>query len=319
MLLNSGLIIAGLVLLILGANWLVEGASSIAKKLGISALTIGLTVVAFGTSAPELAVNMVSATSGNTDLALGNIVGSNIFNVFMILGLAALISPIGVQRTTVRVEIPFNMLASLVLIVLANDVLIDKGNTAVISRVDGIVLMLLFCVFMYYNFLTGKSSPDEIAPTIEKRNGWLSVIMVIGGLGLLVAGGKLIVTGAVDIALKLGISQSVIGLTIVAAGTSLPELATSVIAAYKNKPEIAIGNVIGSNVFNGLFILGLSASITPIPVYYNANSDLLMNILAGLLMFTFALTGQGRRIDRKEGALLVAVFVAYTIFLINKA
>lgn len=319
MLLNSIYIIIGLALLLLGANWLVEGASSIAKKLGISALTIGLTVVAFGTSAPELSVNIISSMSGNTDIALGNILGSNIFNAFMILGLAALIKPIGVQNTTVKVEIPFNLLAALALIVIANDMFIDNTNSSIISRVDGIVLLLLFCVFMYYNFLTGKSSPDEVAPTIEKRKGWLSALMVLGGLALLVAGGKLIVTGAVDIATGLGVSQSVIGLTIVAAGTSLPELATSVIAAYKNKPDIAIGNVIGSNVFNVLFILGTSAVITPIQTYAGANIDLLGNIIAGLFMLVFAVSGPGRKIDRKEGAILVSAYLAYTIYLIYKA
>lgn len=319
MILNSVFILIGLVLLILGADWLVEGASSIAKKLGISALTIGLTIVAFGTSAPELAVNMISATSGNTELALGNVIGSNIFNIFMILGIAALIKPIGVQNTSVKVEIPFNLLASLALIVLANDVLIDNNSTSVISRIDGIILLLLFCIFMYYNFLTGKSSSDEVAPTIEKRKTWLSVLMILGGLGLLVAGGRLIVLGAIDIATRLGVSQSIIGLTIVAAGTSLPELATSAIAAYKDKPDIAIGNVIGSNVFNVLFILGISAIITPLPTYTSANFDLSTNILAGIFMLIFAIAGPGRKIDRREGAVLVAVFIAYTTYLIAKA
>ncbi|KAB2866537.1 MAG: sodium:calcium antiporter, partial [Bacteroidales bacterium] len=227
--------------------------------------------------------------------------------------------PIGVQNTTVKVEIPFNLLASLALIVLANDVFVDNGSISIISRIDGIILLLLFCVFMYYNFLTGKSSPDEVAPTIEKRKVWLSVVMVLGGLSLLVAGGKLIVTGAVDIASSLGISQSIIGLTIVAAGTSLPELATSAIAAYKNKPDIAIGNVIGSNVFNVLFILGASSLIRPLPTYSGSNFDLIVNILASIVMLVFAISGPGRKIDRKEGAILVSVYVAYTIFLIFKA
>lgn len=319
MILNSVFILIGLVLLILGANWLVEGASSIAKKLGISALTIGLTIVAFGTSAPELAVNLISATSGNTELALGNVIGSNIFNIFMILGIAALIKPIGVQNTSVKVEIPFNLLASLALIVLANDVLIDHNSTSVISRIDGVILLLLFCIFMYYNLLTGKASSDEVAPTIEKRKTWLSVLMIFAGLALLVVGGRLIVLGAVDIATRLGVSQSIIGLTIVAAGTSLPELATSAIAAYKDKPDIAIGNVIGSNVFNVLFILGISAIITPLPAYTSANFDLSINILAGVFMLIFAVAGPGRKIDRREGAVLVAIFIAYTTFLIAKA
>ncbi len=319
MLLSSVYILIGLVLLIFGADWLVEGASSIAKKLGISALTIGLTIVAFGTSAPELAVNIVSSTSGNTDLALGNILGSNIFNIFMILGVAALIKPIGVQQTSIKVEIPFNLLASLVLIVLANDTFIDNSGSSVISRIDGIIMLLLFSIFMYYNLLTGKSGSDEVAPTIEKRKPWFSVLMIFAGLALLVVGGKLIVTGAVDIATKLGVSQSVIGLTIVAAGTSLPELATSAMAAYRNKPDIAIGNVIGSNVFNVLFILGISSVITPIPVYATANFDLTVNIFASLFLFIFAVVGPGRKIDRREGGILVSIFILYTLYLIYNA
>lgn len=319
MFLNIVLIIIGLVLLVLGANGLVEGASSIARKLGISALTIGLTVVAFGTSAPELAVNIISANSGNTDIALGNILGSNIFNAFIILGIASIIKPIGVQNTTVKVEIPFSLLASIVIIFIANDVLFDNAATSIVSRIDGVVLLLLFCIFMYYNFLTGKSSPDEAIPDIEKRKGWLSVLMVVGGLGFLVLGGKLIVSGAVDIATQLGVSQSVIGLTIVAAGTSLPELATSVIAAYKNKPDIAIGNVIGSNVFNGLFVLGISSVIHPIPAYKGATLDLSVNLLASLFMLIFAVAGPGRKIDRREGSIMVLIFIAYTVYLIHRA
>lgn len=319
MILSIVFVILGLVLLVLGANWLVEGASSIAQRLGISALTIGLTVVAFGTSAPELVVNLISATSGNTDLAIGNILGSNIFNVFMILGLAALIKPVGVQNITIKVDIPFNLLAAFVLAVIANDVLIDNNSTSIISRLDGIILLLLFFVFMYYNFLTGSSKPQEIEPTIEKRKLWISTLMVVGGLGFLVLGGNLIVKGAVNIALSLGISQSVIGLTIVAAGTSLPELATSVIAAYKNKPDIAIGNVIGSNVLNVFFVLGISSVINPIPTYPSINLDLSLNILAGVFMLVFAIAGPGRKIDRREGFVLVSIYIAYTIFLIYKA
>ncbi|MGE0078476.1 MAG: calcium/sodium antiporter [Bacteroidales bacterium] len=319
MLLSFVFILVGFVLLILGANWLVEGASSIARKLGISALTIGLTVVALGTSAPELVVNIISSSSGNTELALGNVIGSNIFNIFMILGIAALVKPVGVQSTSIKVEIPFNLLASLALIVVANDMFIDNESSSTISRIDGIILLLLFCIFMYYNFLTGKSSPDEIEPDIEKRKPWLSVLMVVAGLVFLVCGGKLIVSGAVNIATAFGVSQSIIGLTIVAAGTSLPELATSAIAAYKNKPDIAIGNVIGSNVFNVLFILGISSVITPIPVYANANVDLSVNIIAGLFMLIFAIAGPGRKIDRREGAILVSIFVGYTLYLIYNA
>ncbi len=311
---NLLLVLFGLVLLILGATWLVEGASSIAKRLGVSALTIGLTVVAFGTSAPELSVNLISAISGNSDIAMGNILGSNIFNTFMILGLAAIVKPVGVQKSTVKVEIPFFLLSALMLTVMANGVWFDKAQLNLISRSSGLLLLLLFGVFMYYNFLTGKEDPKKDAPEVESRRLWLSILMVIGGLGLLVGGGKLIVTGAVNMATKLGVSQSIIGLTIVAAGTSLPELATSVVAAYRNKPDIAIGNVVGSNIFNILLILGTTATINPIYLYPGINIDLAMNVLAGLLMLTFAVGGPGRKFDRREGLALVLIYLGYIIY-----
>lgn len=315
---NLLLILAGLGLLILGATWLVEGASSIAKRLGVSALTIGLTVVAFGTSAPELSVNLISAISGNSDIAMGNILGSNIFNTFVILGLAAIVKPVGVQKSTVKVEIPFFLLSALMLTVMANGVWFDKAQLNTISRSSGLLLLLLFGVFMYYNFLTGKEDSKNNAPEVENRRLWVSMLMVIGGLGLLVGGGKLIVTGAVNMATKLGVSQSIIGLTIVAAGTSLPELATSVVAAYRNKPDIAIGNVVGSNIFNILLILGTTAIINPIYLYPGINVDLAMNVLAGLLMLAFAVGGPGRKFDRREGFALVLVYLGYIIYqLIN--
>lgn len=313
---NFLLVLCGLVVLILGATWLVEGASSIAKRLGVSALTIGLTVVAFGTSAPELSVNLISAIGGNSDIAMGNILGSNIFNTFMILGIAALVKPVGVQKSTVKVEIPFFLLSALMLTVMANGVWLDKVELNLISRSSGLLLLLLFGVFMYYNFLTGKEDSQNDAPEVKNRRLWVSMLMVIGGLGLLVGGGKLIVTGAVNMATKLGVSQSIIGLTIVAAGTSLPELATSVVAAYRNKPDIAIGNVVGSNIFNILLILGTTATIKPIFLYPGINIDLGMNVIAGLFMLAFAVGGPGRKFDRREGVFLVLVYLGYIIYLL---
>jgi len=316
---NLLLIILGIVILVFGATWLVEGASSIAKSLGISALTIGLTVVAFGTSAPELSVNIISALEKNSDIALGNVLGSNIFNTFIILGLAALIKPIGVQNSTVKVEIPFFLLSALVLWVLSNGTLLDSTNFNIISRSSGLVLLILFCVFMYYNFLVGKEDPVNTSPNIQTRPVWLSVLMVVGGLAFLVGGGKLIVLGAVNLATKLGVSQSIIGLTIVAAGTSLPELATSVVAAYRNKPDIAIGNVVGSNIFNILLILGLTATINPIKLYQGANIDLALNVIAAILMLIFAISGPGRKFDRREGLLFVLIYLSFLIYQIVKA
>jgi cation:H+ antiporter len=316
---NLLFIILGVIILVIGATWLVEGASSIAKRLGISALTIGLTVVAFGTSAPELSVNIISAIGGNPDIALGNVLGSNIFNTFIILGLAALVKPVGVQNSTVKVEIPFFLLSALVLWALSNGTLLDSASVNVISRSAGLVLLLLFCVFMYYNFLVGKEDPANTSPHVETRKLWLSTLMVLGGLAFLVGGGKLIVLGAVNMAIKLGVSQSIIGLTIVAAGTSLPELATSVVAAYRNKPDIAIGNVVGSNIFNILFILGITAGINPIKIYSGANLDFALNVLAGILMLIFAISGPGRKFDRREGLLLVVIYIAYLTYQIVNA
>ncbi|QKG78735.1 calcium/sodium antiporter [Tenuifilum thalassicum] len=311
---NILFIALGVAALVLGATWLVEGASSIAKRLGISTLTIGLTVVAFGTSAPELAVNIISAVGGNSDISLGNILGSNFFNTFIILGLAAIVKPVEVKSSTIKIEIPFFLLSSTILFVLCNNVFFDNSHANIITRSSGIILLLLFAVFMYYNFLTGKVNDNELEPDIKERNLWLSILMFIGGLGFLVGGGKLVVLGAVNIAEKLGVSQAVIGLTIVAAGTSLPELATSAIAAYRNKPDIAIGNVIGSNIFNILLVLGVTAGIKPIPLYENANIDLILNILAGVLMLLFAFTGKARKFDRREGILLVLVYIVFLTY-----
>lgn len=316
---NLLFIILGVVILVLGATWLVEGASSIAKHLGISALTIGLTVVAFGTSAPELSVNLISAIEGSSDIALGNVLGSNIFNTFLILGLAALVKPVGVQHSTVKVEIPFFLLSVLVLWALSNGMLLDSAEINIITRSAGLVLLLLFCVFMYYNFLVGKENPASASPEIKAQRLWLSFLMVIGGLAFLIGGGKLIVLGAVNLATNFGVSQSIIGLTIVATGTSLPELATSVMAAYRNKPDIAIGNVVGSSIFNILLVLGLTAGINPIKLYSGANLDLTLNVAAGILMLVFAVSGPGRKFDRREGVMLVLIYMAYLTYQIINA
>lgn len=312
-------IVAGFVLLIFGANWLVDGASSLAKRMGVSALTIGLTVVALGTSAPELAINIISSVSRNTDIALGNIVGSNIFNIFLILGVAAMVRPMDVDRSTTKVDIPFNLLIALLLFVLVNDVLIDGEANSCISRIDGFVLLMIFAVFLYYNFQKGHGEAASEHPVEGAKKGWFSVLMVLGGLALLVAGGKAIVEGAVNVAERFGVSQAIIGLTIVAAGTSLPELATSVIAAYKNEPDIAIGNVVGSCIFNMSFVLGISSIITPIPAYAAANVDLLMNVGACLALLFFALIGRGRKISRTEGVIMTAIFLIYLAYLISIA
>lgn len=319
MLLNVMLVIGGLALLIFGANWLVEGASSIAKKFGISPLTIGLTVVAFGTSMPELVVNLIASITGSTELAIGNVVGSNTFNIFMILGIAALIKPIAVQAKTVKIEVPFSLLAAVVLLIVANDAFLNGDSRSILSRADGLILLCFFIIFMFYNFINARKPNHDDEVVIKRRGITLSSLMVAGGLILLFLGGKFIVEGSVAIATALGVSQSLIGLTIVAAGTSLPELATSAVAAYKNNPDIAVGNAVGSNIFNIFLILGISSTINPLPFYASSNIDILVTCLASILLFVFVLVGPGKQIDRREGGLFVAIYLIYMTYLIMHA
>lgn len=311
------LLIGGIISVILGANLLVEGASSLAKRLGVSDLVIGLTIVAFGTSAPELVVGVYSAIQGNADIALGNVVGSNIFNVFLILGVSALVYPLRVASSTVWKEIPLSLLAAIVLMGMASDRLLDGTGFEGISRSDGISLLGFFAVFMYYTYAISRSSASsELHNTVHKYKPAVSALMVLGGLALLVVGGQMLVRGAVDLATGLGISQSVIGLTIVAGGTSLPELATSVVAAYKKKADIAVGNVVGSNIFNIFFILGGSAVIHPLGIGNISQLDFLVCIAASLLLFIHSFDF---RISRMEGGFLLLLYVGYTWFLVQSA
>ena len=311
------LLSGGLVMLIFGSNWLVDGASSLARKLKISDIVIGLTVVAFGTSSPELVVNLIASFKGNTDIAIGNILGSNIFNILAILGITSLFLPVTVMNNTVWKEIPFSILAILIVAIIANDVLIDGYEKNVISRVDGLVLLGFFSIFMAYTFILAKQSGplmevEKISMSIPK-----SVMFIIVGLAGLFFGGRFLVMGAVEIALRFGMTESVIGLTVVAAGTSLPELATSITAALKKNSDIAIGNVVGSNIFNVFFILGASAVIRPLPFSINSNVDVIVAFIAGLLMFLFVFTGKGRKISRLEGTIFLFLYVVYTVYLVG--
>ncbi len=311
------LLTGGLLLLIFGSNWLVDGASSLARKFNISDIVIGLTVVAFGTSSPELVVNLIASFSGNTDIAIGNILGSNIFNILAILGITALFLPVAVKNNTVWKEIPFSILAIIIVGFMANDVLIDGQQKNEISRVDGLVLLGFFSIFMAYTFILAKQS----GPLMEVEKVQMSVpksgLYVIIGLVGLFFGGRFLVMGAVDIARTLGMTESVIGLTVVAAGTSLPELATSVTAALKKNSDIAIGNVVGSNIFNVFFILGTSAVIRPLPFSIASNFDIIAVLVASLLMFLFVFIGKGRKIDRLEGTFFLILYVAYTVYLVR--
>lgn len=321
MTLSIFLLILGLALTIIGANGLVDGASALAKKLKISDLVIGLTIVAFGTSAPELTVSIYSALQGTADIAIGNIAGSNTLNVFLILGLTAIIAPLSLQQNTVWKEIPFSLLAALALLFMANDIFLDNSTINQITRSEGLILLGFFAIFLIYAFEISRKGNKEIAETqnIKVYPVWLAVLFVLAGLGGLIMGGKYIVDGAVNIARIMGMSESVIGLTIVAIGTSLPELATSIVAAFKNKCDIAVGNVVGSNIFNIFLILGTTASIKTLPIGNITNLDLLMVVFASLLLFVFTFTFSGRKINRSEGVFLLLIYIAYMINLVYKA
>ena len=312
------LFLLGFVLLIKGADWLVNGASAIARKFSVSDLVIGLTVVAFGTSTPELFVNIVASLRGNSDIAIGNVLGSNISNVFLILGISAVIFPLAVSKGTVWKEIPFSLLAVIVLGLMVNDQMIDGSASSLLTRIDGLVLLAFFIIFLYYSFSIAKAidGMDDHVPA-KTSGAAISILLIIGGLIGLTLGGKWIVDGAVALAQRFGMSESLIGLTIVAVGTSLPELATSAMAAYKKNVEIAVGNVVGSNIFNIFFVLGISATIKPLPIRAESNLDIGVVIVASLLLFFFMFTGEKRSLDRWEGVVFLFFYGGYIAYLIS--
>ncbi|MDE6072622.1 MAG: calcium/sodium antiporter [Muribaculaceae bacterium] len=324
MILNIVFLILGLVLILVGANALTDGASALAKKWGMSDLVVGLTVVAFGTSAPELVISVMSAVNGNAGLAIGNVVGSNIFNVCAIVGITALVTPIKVSKGIMRADIPLVILSALVLLVMGNSSLLDGNGENILTRVDGIILLLFFVIFMYHTFSSanepeaGAASGEENAP-IKMMPLWKSVLWVVGGLAGLIYGGDRFVAGASGLASGLGVSDAVIGLTIVAAGTSLPELATSITAALKGKTGIAIGNVIGSNIFNIFLVLGCSATVRQLPFGSVGNVDLLVLTATSLLFWIFGYVYKERTISRPEGALLLACYIGYMIWIVTAA
>jgi cation:H+ antiporter len=314
---NLLFLIIGFVPLVYGANILVSSASSLARKLNIPNMVIGLTIVAFGTSAPEFTVNVFASINNNNSIVLGNIVGSNIFNILVILGIASIIYPLAVNKRTTWIEIPLCFLAALVMFVISSDVFLDEANFSVLKRTDGAILLLFFVIFMAYTiqFMINNSYDGE-----EDKKQYpiiLSILLIILGLALLVAGGKIIVKFAVELAKSIGISERVIALTIIAVGTSLPELATSIIAALKKNIDIAVGNIVGSNIFNSFFILGISAVINPITVEGSVFYDLCINMLASLLLFIFIFTGKGREMERREGIIFTVIYVVYVITLVK--
>ncbi len=314
------LLVVGFVLLIKGADWLVTGSSSLAKRFNISELVIGLTIVAFGTSAPELVVNVLASFKGANDIALGNIIGSNIFNLLFILGIAGLIYPITVHRNTVWRELPYSLFAAIVVLLIANDAFVDGTVGNRIDRTDGIMLLLFFVAFLYYAYLSIQSedATDLVEEEIKVMSGLKSVGFTLIGLVLLILGGKLVVDNAIEIAVSFQVSEKLIGLTIVAAGTSLPELATSAVAAFRKRSDIAIGNVVGSNIFNIFFILGTSAVINPIPYNTSFNIDILLLIVGTVLLFGTMFVGKRHLLERWVAIVLIGVFLLYMAYLIVK-
>ncbi len=324
MLLSIISLIGGLALILVGANILTDGSSAVARRWGVSELVIGLTIVAFGTSAPELVISLMSAAKGATELAIGNVVGSNIFNVLMIIGIVALIKPMKVGRSTIANELPMVFLSALALLAIGNGPLLDGAPEAVVSRVSGILLLLFFAIFMRYTFHQAHSAPSpETEAELAADNPGMGLLkaslFIVGGLAGLIFGGNLFVVGASDIASALGVSEAVIGLTIVAVGTSLPELATSIVAAIKGKGDLAIGNVIGSNIFNIFMVAGASAVVEPLRFGSIGNVDLLTLTLACLLFWAFGRWGGKDEYTRAEGAIFVAIYIAYTVYLISRA
>ncbi|HOF98082.1 MAG: sodium:calcium antiporter [Paludibacteraceae bacterium] len=304
------LIISGFAVLVLGANLLVDGASSLAKKLKISDLIIGLTVVAFGTSAPELVVNVIASVKPNaTDIAISNVIGSNIVNIFIILGFSALFHPIKSEKTTTLFDIPLSFFAIVVTYLLA------FTGDRILSRTDGLVMLGFFIAFIY--FTTRRSIKHPLIPleeNIKIRKTGISILMISCGLAALIGGAEIIVPSAIRIAENLGISQAVIGLTIVALGTSLPELATSVVAAIKKNSDIALGNIIGSNIFNIFLILGVSSVIRPLPIYRGIGIDLTMGALGSVMVFVFVFGSKSHSIKKWQGLLLIFIYLMYAIF-----
>lgn len=317
MILSIVLLLVGFVVLIFGADKLVDAASGLAANFGIPNIVIGLTVVAFGTSAPELVVNVFAAINGSSEMVMGNVMGSNIFNVLAILGISAVIYPLTVKSNTTWIEIPLSFLAALTVYIVANDFLFNEGATNLISYGDGLILLLFFSVFLVYNIMVSKQ-PGGLTETMEisKFTTGGAVLWIVIGLAGLVLGGKLIVDNAVSLAEEFGLSQRLIGLTIVSIGTSLPELATSIAAVRKKKVDIAIGNVVGSNIFNIFLVLGVSSIVNPVAISEPNFIDIYMNILAGLLLFLFLFTGKGRKLERWEGGILLGLYVVYLTALI---
>ena len=310
-------LLLGLVLVVFGADYLVEGASSVARRFGLSEFVIGLTIVGMGTSAPEMVVSFIGAIQGNADISVGNVVGSNIFNTLLILGITGILLPVAITKENRKKDIPVNIVVTLLLIVLGFKHSILGIGTDGLTRIDGAVLILLFAVYMWQSFAGGKEEKEEKAEEEAKpvKPVW-AVLMILGGLGALIWGGNLFVDSATDIAHRLGVSDKFIAITILAGGTSLPELATCVAAAAKKKGQLALGNIIGSNLFNILLILGGSALIHPLSFEDISFIDMGVLLVSALALWTSCIVGKKNVLDRLDGAFLVLVWLGYMAYLI---
>lgn len=318
MLIQILILIGGLVLILLGANYLVDGSSSIAKRFGISEFVIGLTIVGIGTSSPEMVVSFMSAIKGNADMAIGNIVGSNMFNTLMILGITALVSPLVVTKDNLRKDIPLNIFVTLLLILMGmHHTFFGIGKEDSISRLDGLVLLGIFAWYMWISFKSDKGDEAEEGEGTVARGIWLSVFMVVGGLAALIIGGRLFVNSATALAQMFGVSDKFIAITVMAAGTSMPELATCVVAALKGRGQLALGNILGSNISNILLILGGSALICPLSFSGMTMVDVGTVLFCAVLIFLCAFLFRKNKIDRVEGTIFLLTEAAYMWYLIS--
>lgn len=308
-------LIVGLGLILGGANYLTDGASALAQRLRMPDFLIGLTIVAIGTSMPEMVVSVMSAINGQPDMSIGNVVGSNLFNVLVILGVCAAIRPLSFSKNTVLLDIPFGVAAAFLLMVMALDAVFELGPVNTLSRVDGIIMLCLYIGLMIYTIRVAER-PAEGNSTEKPMAIWLMAVMIIGGLCGLIFGGNLFLDSATNIARSLGVSESVIAITLVAGGTSLPELASSVVSLIKGKADMALGNVIGSNIANILLILGLSATITPLSLGGITPFDLMMVVLSAMLVFATSITFRRNRLDRPEGVIFLVIYALYIYRLI---
>ena len=314
------LFVVGFALLVKGADWLVDGGSSLAKRFQISDFIIGLTIVSFGTSMPELIVNIMASFQGSSELAVGNIIGSNIANILLILGISAVICPLPIYRNIVVTEIPMSLSATFLVGFLANAALFSRKNDLLLSRPDGIILLIFFFLFMTYIFYLAKESKQSIPDDLpeEKLSVLKASVFVFAGMMMLFFGGKIVVDGAISMAKMWGFSETFIGLTVVAIGTSLPELVTSAMAAYKKNTDIAVGNVIGSNIFNLLWILGVSSTIHPLSFEVLNNTDILMLIASNAMLILALPTGRKGLIDRLNGTSFLLIYFGYVVYLVQR-